>query len=84
MKNFLKSFLDTVKGHRTMLLSGFCLITFTLLIVYLAIAEKVDVLTLILGSLPTIGGFIFLLAVAAQQDKYAEGISSRLQVGPKQ
>lgn len=74
----LKQVLDGLTGHRTMLMTGFCLIVFTLLIVYLAIAGKAEMLQLLLSNLVLYGTFVLMLAGSAQFDKVANGVNAKL------
>lgn len=70
--------LDKLKGHRTMLMTGFPLIVFTVLITYLALRGQDKELGIILGNLTVIGTFVIMLAGSAQFDKVASGVNAKL------
>lgn len=76
----LKRWLDLLKGHRTMILTGIALLsTLTVLFILLLGGEdRQDEAELLLSHLITVGGFVLMLAGSAQLDKLANGINSKL------
>lgn len=74
MATRIKSLLEAMKGHRTMIFTGFSLVVIIVLIFYLAVREMIEPLRLILENWYGISAMVSILAGSAQFDKIAEAI----------
>lgn len=68
------SILGALRGHRTMIFTGFSLVVIIVLIFYLAVREMIEPLRLILENWYGISAMVSILAGSAQFDKIAEAI----------